>query len=106
VPRATASSVSPSKAPPPELPPEEPPPPLVAAALAAGVTVTCAVPERAVSAADMAVIVTVAGEGTEVGAVYIPAVEIVPTVEFPPTTPFTCHATTVFDVFTTVAENI
>ena len=103
--RATASRVSPSVAPPPELPPEEPPPALVAA-LAAGVIATCAVPERAASATDTAVIITVVGDGTEAGAVYIPVLETVPTVEFPPATPFTCHVTAMFDVFATVAVNV
>jgi hypothetical protein len=79
---------------------------VVAAALAAGAIVTCVVPERAVSATDTAVIVTFAGVGTEAGAAYIPVLEMVPTVEFPPATPFTCHVTAVFDVLPTVAVNV
>lgn len=91
-------------------PPEDPPllPLLVApdvAVLIGGVIATCVVPERAVSAADTAVTVTVDGEGTVAGAVYIPEPEIVPTVVLPPATPFTCHVTAVFDEFVTVAEN-
>lgn len=99
--------------PPPELPPPELPalelPPLLeppdAAILVAGAIVTCVAPERAVSAADTAVTVTVEGEGTAAGAVYTPEVEIVPTVALPPTTPFTCHVTAVFEEFVTFAEN-
>ena len=97
--------------PPPELPPPEVPPaapltePADVAALAAGVIVTCADPVRAVSAADTAVTVTVAGEGMAAGAVYAPALEIVPTVALPPATPFTCQVTAELAEFMTVAEN-
>jgi hypothetical protein len=66
--RAQASSVSASVDPPP--PPPLPPgfgPPGVGALLA-GVTVTCAEPERVGSATDTAVTVTVAGDGSIEGA--------------------------------------
>lgn len=94
---------------PPELPAPELPPllePPVVAALVAGVIVICAVPERAVSAADTAVTVTADGEGTAAGAVYIPELEIVPTLALPPATPFTCHVTAVLEEFVTVTDNI
>ena len=45
----------------------------------------------------MAVTVTVAGDGIAAGAVYSPALDIVPTVEFPPATPLTCQVTAVLD---------
>jgi hypothetical protein len=57
------------------------------------------------SAAETAVTVTVLGVGNVAGAVYRPAAEIVPVVEFPPVTPFTCQVTAVFVVFVTVAVN-
>jgi hypothetical protein len=57
------------------------------------------------SATEMAVTVTVAGEGTLPGAVYRPFASIVPLVLFPPTTPFTCQVTAWLLVFTTVADN-
>jgi hypothetical protein len=96
----------PPEPPPPELPPEAPPvEPADVAALAAGAIVTCPDPERAVSAADTAVTVTVAGEGMLVGAVYMPELEIVPTVVLPPATPFTCQVTALLAEFMTVAEN-
>jgi len=68
-------------------------------------TVTCADPLRLVSASDTAVTVTVKVDEIVDGAVYIPAAEIVPTVEFPPLTPLTCQVTAVFDVLVTVALN-
>src|SRR5947207_1502204 len=49
--------------------------------------------------------VTVGGLGTENGAVYKPAAEIVPTVEFPPGMPFTLQFPAVFDEPVTVAVN-
>ncbi len=73
------------------------------AVLEAGDIVICAVPERAELAADTAVTVTVAGEGIIAGAVYIPEVEIVPTVVLPPATPFTCQLTVIFVELATVA---
>ena len=50
-----------------------------------------------------AVTVTVTGDGSTFGAVYAPPAVIVPTLEFPPACPFTCHVTAVFDVPITVA---
>ena len=43
--------------------------------------------------------------GAIAGAAYSPDGEIVPTVEFPPATPFTCQLTVVFEVPLTFAEN-
>jgi hypothetical protein len=43
--------------------------------------------------------------GRTLGAKYVPMSVIVPTVELPPTIPFTSHATAVFEVPVTVAEN-
>ncbi len=57
------------------------------------------------SAFDTALTVTVAEEGTMIGARYKPVVEMLPTVELPPVTPSTCQVTPVFDVFSTVAVN-
>jgi hypothetical protein len=68
-------------------------------------TVTLALADLVVSATETVVTVTVAGDGTDGGALYRPLVLIVPTVEFPPVTPFTFHITAVFDVFDTVAVN-
>ena len=67
--------------------------------------VTVADPDLVESATETAVIVTAAGLGATAGAVYSPVVEMVPTVAFPPFTPFTCHVTAVFEVFVTVAVN-
>jgi hypothetical protein len=44
-------------------------------------------------------------EGTVVGAVYNPVLDIVPTVVFPPFTPFTLQVTAVFVVPVTLAVN-
>jgi len=59
------------------------------------------------SASLTAVTVTLGGDGTAAGAVYVavppPVVEIVPPLEFPPATPFTSHETFVSDVPVTVA---
>src|SRR5271165_6606853 len=55
------------------------------------VTVTAAAAETLESATSTADTLTVAGLGTAAGAIYKPAVVIVPIVEFPPATPFTCH---------------
>jgi len=57
------------------------------------------------SAADTAVTVTVAGEGTDDGALYSPLLLTVPTVELPLVTPFTFQTTVLFEVFETVAVN-
>jgi len=74
-------------------------------AVAAALTVTCDDPVRLASASDFAVTVTVKADETTDGAVYMPAAEIVPTVELPPVTPLTCHVTAVLDVLVTVALN-
>jgi hypothetical protein len=58
-----------------------------------GVTVAVAFPLTKESSTDDAVIVTVAGLGMTAGAVYSPAMEIVPTVEVPPGVPFTSQVT-------------
>ena len=58
-----------------------------------------------VSATLVAVMVTVAGDGTKEGAVYRPVVEIVPTWADPPTMPLTLQVTAVFELFDTVAVN-
>ena len=55
--------------------------------------VTDAFPEAVGSAALTAVTVTVAGDGTDPGAVYSPDALILPVIELPPTTPFTFHVT-------------
>jgi hypothetical protein len=70
-----------------------------------GVMVTVAVPLRVPSALATAVIVRVFGEGTVLGAVYSPSLLIVPTVEFPPSTPFTCQVTAVLVENMTDAAN-
>jgi hypothetical protein len=57
------------------------------------------------SACEIADTVTVEGVGTNDGAAYIPDPSTVPTVEFPPVTPFTCHETSVLLVPLTVAVN-
>ncbi len=51
--------------------------------------VTCAVADFVGSSIDVAVTVTVAGDGTAAGAVYEPPDVIVPTVALPPATPST-----------------
>jgi hypothetical protein len=58
-----------------------------------------------VSAALMAVTVIEPPVGTDDGAVYKPAVEMVPTVELPPMTPFTCQLAAVLVEPVTVALN-
>src|SRR5580698_6324425 len=69
-------------------------------------TVTCAAADLVLSALEVALTVTVAGDGTVVGAVYTPAVEIMPTVELPPLTPLTLHVTVIFAVFVTAAMKV
>jgi hypothetical protein len=64
---------------------------------------TVAVPEEDALALLVAVIVTVGGLGGAAGAVYSPAAETVPTVVFPPATPFTLQETAVFEELVTVA---
>jgi hypothetical protein len=58
------------------------------------------------SAAETAVTVTTAGEGTVIGAVYMPVLEIMPTVALPPATPLTLQFTAVFEDPVTVAVNV
>jgi hypothetical protein len=70
------------------------------------VTVAVAVALLVGSATEIAFIATAAGDGTAAGAVYRPAVEIVPFVALPPDTPFTCQVTPLFcESFETVAVN-
>jgi hypothetical protein len=59
----------------------------------------------AVFACETAVTVTVPELGTVAGAVYKPEVEIVPTVELPPVTPFTSQVTAVLEFPDTIAAN-
>lgn len=63
----------------------------------------CALPDLLESACDTAVMATVAGLGTCVGAVYTPEELIVPVVGLPPVAPLTSHVTEVFEVPLTVA---
>jgi len=70
------------------------------------VSVTFAVADLVGSATDTALTVTVAGEGTVLGAVYNPVVDTVPAVALPPVTPFTCQVTAVFVALLTVAVNV
>jgi hypothetical protein len=71
----------------------------------AAVIVVVALALFVLSATLVAVTVTVAGEGTEAGAVYKPPDVIVPNVALPPTTLFTAQVTVVFNVPVTVAVN-
>lgn len=57
------------------------------------------------SATLVAVTVTVLGFGTEAGEVKKPLLEIEPTVELPPTVPFTLQFTPVLELLVTVAVN-
>jgi len=68
-------------------------------------TLTWAVADCLESAVLVAVMLTDAGFGTSVGAVYSPLVEIVPTVTLPVDTPFTLHVTAVLEVPVTVGVN-
>jgi len=68
--------------------------------------VTVAMADLVVSATDVALMVTAAGVGTVVGAVYTPAEEIIPTIELPPFTPLTLQVTTIFAVFVTAAVKV
>src|SRR5438045_123632 len=69
------------------------------------VMVTCAEADFVGSACDTAVAGAVAGFGPPAGAVYRPALDIVPPVALPPLTPLTCQVTAVLLVFCTVAVN-
>jgi hypothetical protein len=68
--------------------------------------VTVACPDCVGSATDTADTVTLAGAGIAAGAVYSPALDMVPTVALPPTTPLTCQVTAVFVVLETVAVKV
>jgi len=70
----------------------------------AAVIVTVALSNFVLSAAEIALTVTVPPVGTAAGAVYRPDALIVPTVELP-VVPLTCQVTAVFVVFVTVAVN-
>src|SRR5438034_1297839 len=78
---------------------------IVTETFGAGVMVTLAVSDFVLSATEIAFTVTGFDAGTVVGAVKSPVALIVPAVELPPVTLFTCHVTAVFDVFVTVAVN-
>jgi hypothetical protein len=65
--------------------------------------VTLADPLALGDATLTAVTVTLAGDASTFGAVYVPLAEIVPALEFPPACPFTSHITAVSDVPVTVA---
>jgi hypothetical protein len=67
--------------------------------------VTKALPEAEGDSTLVADTVTVFGDGTLAGAVKSPPVVMAPTVELPPTTPFTFQTTAVFEAFCTVAVN-
>jgi hypothetical protein len=69
------------------------------------VTVTAAPSDFVASAWLVAVMVTVAGDGRSAGAVYAPALVIVPTTAFPPAMPLTLQLTAVSVVFVTLALN-
>ena len=69
------------------------------------VSVTMADPVALLSVVLEAVTVMVGGEGIALGAVYKPLGETVPTLAFPPATPFANHVTLLFDVPVTVAWN-
>jgi hypothetical protein len=79
---------------------------LSAISCAEDITVTCAVSTAVGSACAIAVIVTVAGEGTAEGAVYTPSELMVPCAASPPCVLFTCHVTAVLDAFCTAAVNV
>jgi hypothetical protein len=63
-------------------------------------------PDFVESAWLVAVTCTVAGDGRSEGAVYTPAGVMIPSVAFPPGTPFTLQLTAVSDVFVTVAVKV
>ena len=69
-------------------------------------SVTALCPEAPESAALTACTVTVLGLGNMAGAAYEPVALIVPVVDVPPVTPFTCQVTAVFEVPETVAANV
>src|SRR5690242_8776164 len=85
--------------------PTVPPGRAVVVIVIAAPTVTVDVANAVLSAELVALTVTVDGLGGVAGAVYKPLEEMVPAVEFPPTTPFTAQITAVFEVLVTVAVN-
>lgn len=98
--------------PPPPLPVEEPPVDplelLLDEPVAAEVAITVTVAEAIFveSATETAVIVTAAGVGTIMGAVYTPDAEIIPTVALPPAVPLTLQFTAVLEAPVTAAVNV
>jgi hypothetical protein len=78
-----------------------------ATTIAAGVVLitACAVAIFVGCACKTAVMMTAAGDGTVAGAVYSPAVSMVPWVVSPPVTPLTCQITAVSEVLVTEAVN-
>lgn len=78
---------------------------IVTVTLAGGFNVTCADADFDASAWDTAVTVTRVWVGIDAGAVYRPALEMVPLAGLPPCTPSTCQVTAVFELFETVAVN-
>jgi hypothetical protein len=66
-------------------------------------SVICDEPDLLVFAVLVAVICTVAFAGKSPGAMYTPLAEIIPSVLFPPGTPFTLEVTLAFVVFETSA---
>lgn len=69
-------------------------------------SVTALCPAALESAALTACTVTVFGLGNVAGAVKTPIVLIVPVVDTPPVTPFTCQVTAAFEVPVTAAANV
>ena len=61
--------------------------------------VTAALADLVGSATLTAVTVTVDGDGSDEGALYVPRLLMVPTVEFPPVTPLTFQVTDLFVAF-------
>ena len=70
------------------------------------VIVTCATSKTAGLATATAATVTVAGDGTAAGAVYIPVASMVPCLASPPATPSTCQVTAVLEALETTTVNI
>lgn len=68
--------------------------------------VTVACPDRVGSATDTAETVTLGEVGIAAGAVYTPALDMVPTVALPPGIPLTCQVTAMLVVFVTAAVKV
>ena len=75
-------------------------------ALKVALTVSDALPVLEGTKVDAAEMVTTAGAGTLVGAVYKPDPEMVPTVLLPPAMPLTCHVTVLVSELSTVATKV